>query len=122
MKILVPTAGPKPARENASYICDMAKKLNADVAVLHVLDIGEYDDGRKALNIFEEIAKDYGLQIETYIKEGKVVSVISEFAKSIDADLVVMGASQGQIVAEWIVSGVLKNSEKPVVIIPWAYS
>lgn len=122
MKILVPTAGPKPAKENATYIVDMAAKLDAELAVLHVLDMGEYDDGRKALEIFEERAEKYGIDIETHIKEGKIVPVISEFAKDIGADLIVMGASQGQIVAEWIVSAILKNTQRPVVIIPWAYS
>jgi len=50
-----------------------------------------------------------------------VVPTICEFARDIDADLIVMGASKGQIVADWIVSGVLKNAQKPLVIIPWAY-
>jgi len=50
MKMLVPTAGPKPAQENANYILDMASKLKAEVAVLHILDIGEFDEGRNAIN------------------------------------------------------------------------
>lgn len=121
MKMLVPTAGPKPAQENANYILDMASKLKAEVAVLHILDIGEFDEGRNALDVFEETAGKYAVKVETYMKEGKVVPTICEFARDIDADLIVMGASKGQIVADWIVSGVLKNAQKPLVIIPWAY-
>ena len=121
MKMLVPTAGPKPAQENANYILDMASKLKAEVAVLHILDVGEFDEGRNALDVFEETASKYALKVETYMKEGKVVPTICEFARDIDADLIVMGASKGQIVADWIVSGVLKNAQKPLVIIPWAY-
>ena len=121
MKMLVPTAGPKPAQENANYILDMASKLKAEVAVLHILDIGEFDEGRNALDVFEETAAKYAVKVETYMKEGKVVPNICEFARDIDADLIVMGASKGQIVADWIVSGVLKNAQKPLVIIPWAY-
>jgi len=121
MKMLVPTAGPKPAQENANYILDMASKLKAEVAVLHILDVGEFDEGRNALDVFEETASKYAVKVETYMKEGKVVPTICEFARDIDADLIVMGASKGQIVADWIVSGVLKNAQKPLVIIPWAY-
>ena len=121
MKILVPTAGPKPAKENADYILDMAGKLGAEVAVLHILDVGEFDEGRNALDIFEEASKDYAVKVETYLKEGKIVPTICEFAKDINADLIVMGASKGQIVADWIVTGVLRDTQKPVVIIPWAY-
>jgi len=121
MKMLVPTAGPKPAKENAAYILDMANKLGAEVAVLHILDVGEFDEGRTALDIFEEGSKDYAVKVETYLKEGKIVPTICEFAKDINADLIVMGASKGQIVADWIVTGVLKDTQKPVVIIPWAY-
>ena len=121
MKMLVPTAGPKPAKENADYILEMASKLKAEVAVLHILDVGEFDEGRNALDIFEETSKRFAVKVETYMKEGKIVPTICEFARDIDADLIVMGASKGQIVAEWIVSAVLRDAQKPVVIIPWAY-
>ena len=121
MKMLVPTAGPKPAKENADYILDMASKLKAEIAVLHILDVGEFDEGRTALDIFEEASKRFAVKVETYMKEGKIVPTICEFARDIDADLIVMGASKGQIVADWIVRGVLQDAQKPLVIIPWAY-
>ena len=120
-KMLVPTAGPVPARENDHYILSMARKLEMDVVVIHILDLGEFDVGREALDIFDEEGRVHGVNVETYLKEGNVVPTICEFATDIDADLIVMGASKGQIVSEWIVGGVLKETNIPLVIIPWGF-
>ena len=56
-RLLIPTAGPKPARDKAQYIMEMAHSLGVEeVDVIHILDLGEFDDGRDALNIFVEMA------------------------------------------------------------------
>lgn len=121
MRILVPTAGPTPARRNADYIINLAKKLGADVAVVHILDLGEYDDGRQALDIFDEVGKTAGVHVDTYIKEGNVIPTIVDLATDLDVDLIVMGASEGRIVAEWIVTSVLERVDIPIVIIPYGF-
>ena len=120
-KMLVPTAGPVPAKENADYIINMARQLDMDVVVTHILDIGEFNEGREALDVFDSVGKRMGVDVETYMKEGNVVPTICEFAMDIQANLIVMGASKGQIISEWIVAGVLKETNIPVVIIPWGF-
>ena len=36
MKILVSAAGPKPAKDKAGYVMEIAKKLGAEVVALHI--------------------------------------------------------------------------------------
>jgi nucleotide-binding universal stress UspA family protein len=122
MKILVPTAGHVPAAEKANYILEIAKKLNADVTVLHILDLAESTNGEKALKIFDDIGAELGVNVKTILKEGNVVPVIVDSADDEKANLIIMGASEGRIVADWIVSQVLEKSNVPVVIIPYGYS
>ena len=122
MKILVPTAGPVPAAEKANYILEIAKKLKADLIVLHILDLAETDNGKKALTIFEELAAEMGVKVKTILKEGNVVPTIVDTAEDEAANLIIMGASEGRIVADWIVTDVLEKCSVPVVIIPYGFS
>ena len=119
MKILVPTAGPEAATANADYIVAIGKRLGAELAVIHILDLAEYDEGREALNIFDQAGQKAGVKVETYIREGNVVPSIVEFAEELDVSLIIMGASHGRIVAEWIVSQILAKTNIPIVIIPY---
>ena len=122
MRILIPTAGPVPAAENANYILEIAKKLKADVTVLHILDLAEESKGEKALNIFEYLGSEMGLNVKTILKEGNVVPIIVDTAEDENANLIIMGASKGRIVAEWIVTDVMEKCSVPVVIIPYQYN
>ena len=122
MKILVPTAGPVPAAEKANYILEIAKKLNAEVTVLHILDLAETSNGDKALKIFVDLGSEFGVKVKTLLREGNVVPIIVDTAEDENANLIIMGASEGRIVAEWIVTQVLEKSNVPVVIIPYGYS
>jgi nucleotide-binding universal stress UspA family protein len=122
MRILVPTAGPVPAAENASYILEIAKKLHADVTVLHILDLAETDAGDQALKIFTDLGEELGVSVKTILKEGNVVPIIVESAENEEAKLIIMGATQGRIVADWIVTQVLEKSNTPIVIIPYGFN
>lgn len=123
MKLLVPTAGPEPARERADYILNIAKNFGATLDVLHIAEEGEdQTTGKEALKIFEDTGKKHDVQVTTHLKEGNVVKTISEFAESQKVDLIVMGASEGRIVAQWIVTDVIERSKIPVVIIPYGFS
>ena len=122
MKILVPTAGPGPAAENANYILEIAKKMKADVVVLHILDLAEKSEGNEALKIFQDLGDEMGVNVKTILKEGNVVPTIVDSADDESANLIIMGASKGRIVAEWIVADVLEKSNVPIVIIPYGYN
>ena len=123
MKLLVPTSGPEPARERADYILSIAKNFGAEVAVLHIAEPGEdHTHGNEALKIFEEAGKRNEVPVTTHLKEGKVVDILSSFAEEENVGLIVMGASEGRIVAQWIVTDVIERSNIPVVIIPYGFS
>jgi nucleotide-binding universal stress UspA family protein len=122
MKILVPTAGPGPAAENANYILEIAKKMKAEVVVLHILDLAEKSEGNEALKIFKDLGDEMGVVVKTILKEGNVVPTIVDCADDESAKLIIMGASKGRIVAEWIVADVLEKSNVPIVIIPYGFN
>jgi nucleotide-binding universal stress UspA family protein len=122
MKILVPTAGPVPAAENANYILEIARKLSADLVVLHILDLAEDTSTEQALKIFKDLGREMGIKVKTILREGNVVPTIVDSSVDEKVNLIIMGASKGRIVAEWIVTDVLEKSNIPIVIIPYGYN
>ena len=128
LRILVPTAGPVPAREKADYIMKIAQRLHGEVDVLHIIDKSTANpekkaEGQQALEIFRYTGERFGVKVNTHLKEGTVVPTITEFANDERIDLIVMGASEdGKIVAEWIVSDLKEKTKVPVVIVPYGLS
>lgn len=128
LRILVPTAGPVPAREKADYIMKIAQRLHGEVDVLHIIDKSTADpekkaEGQQALEIFRYTGERFGVKVNIHLKEGTVVPTITEFANDERIDLIVMGASEdGKIVAEWIVSDLKEKTKVPVVIVPYGLS
>ena len=119
MKILVATAGYVPAKEKADYVMNIAKRSQAEIFGLHILADGEKEeDGRNALNLFAEIGDEMGVRVYKMLKNADIVSTIIETAKELSADLIIMGASQGKVVSDWLSADVLRRSDIPVVVIP----
>jgi nucleotide-binding universal stress UspA family protein len=121
MKVLVPTAGVGPAKKNAEYILGIAKKLKAEVMVIHINDPLEDDIDEHAMGEFVGWGKKKDVLVTTEIIEGNVVPTIVDYAIDNDANLIIMGASKGRIVAEWVVTQVMDKCSVPVVIIPYQY-
>jgi nucleotide-binding universal stress UspA family protein len=121
MKLLVPTAGPVPAREKAEYISKLACSLEAEMIILHIAQNKDSKPGEEAFEIFKNQCNKDNIKMKTVIKEGDVVQSISEVAKENDVDLIVMGASAGRVVAKWLVANILERSKVPVVIVPMGF-
>jgi nucleotide-binding universal stress UspA family protein len=121
LKIMVPTSGAVPAQENAEYVLKIAKKMNATVLVVHIRDKGESREGDLALDIYDKIAKDVGVNVRLIPAIGEVSQTIIELAKFEDVDLIIMGATEGRNVAGWIIDKIINKTDIPVVIIPWRY-
>jgi nucleotide-binding universal stress UspA family protein len=120
MKFLVPTAGPAPAKQNANYIIDLARRLKAELDVVHILDLAaERGPGEEALSIFKSAGNETGVPVRTHMVEGNVVPTIVDMAEDLGSNLIVMGGSSGNLVAEWIVTDVMNKTSVPVVIIPY---
>jgi len=120
MKILVPTAGPVPAKEKADYIVNIAKRIGAELKVLHILKEGEGSEkGEEAFNLFSEAGQKAQVNVSKILKKGDMVSAIIKSAEEESAGLIIMGASRRKIVAEWVSADVMKNTAIPVVVIPY---
>jgi nucleotide-binding universal stress UspA family protein len=118
MLLLVPTAGSVPAQSNAEYIVKIAKSLSASLLVIHIVEKGPTEDGKRALDIFQKEGRVQNVDVQTEMVVGDVVQKILEFSDKKEADLIVMGASQGIVVYKWLATNVLDRSKVPVVIIP----
>lgn len=121
MKLLVPTAGPVPAREKAEYVSKLACSLEAEIIVLHIVKDNNEEAGKEAFKIFENQCNKENLKLKTIIEKGEIIPSISKVASQENADLIVMGASEGRVVAKWMAADVIERSKVPVVIIPMGF-
>ena len=112
LKIMVPTSGPVPAQENAEYVLKIAKRLNAEVIVVHIRDKGESREGDLALSIYDKFSKNVGVNVRLVPAIGEVSQTIIEMAKFEDVDLIIMGATEGRNVAGWIIDKISSQIEK----------
>jgi nucleotide-binding universal stress UspA family protein len=121
MKLLIPTAGPVPAREKAEYVSKLACSLGAELIVLHIVKNNDETPGKEAFKIFENQCNKDNIKLTTVTDTGEVVPTISKVADEQDADLIVMGASEGKIVGQWLAADVMERSKVPIVIIPMGF-
>ena len=121
MKLLVPTAGPVPAQEKAEYVAKLACSLGAEMVVLHIVQNNNAEPGKEAFKIFKNQCNKDNVKLKTIIETGDVIPTISSIAESENADLIVMGASEGRMVAKWLAADVMERSKIPIVIIPMGF-
>ena len=124
LRLMAPTAGLIPAKERASYIMKLADRIQAEVYAVHIIEDrhlaspNAIEEGKEALLIFKTEGRKTGTPVTTFLEEGKIVPTLIGFAKKHDINLIVMGISEDNIVAEWIVSDFKAKTEVPVTIIP----
>ena len=120
MKILVTAAGPKPAKDKAGYIMDIAKRLGAEVIALHISREENTTQGEETLKIFTDAGQNANVNVIKILKRGDIISNIIETADNESVNLIMMGASPGKA-AEWMSTEVMENAKVPVVVIPNEY-
>ena len=119
MKIIVPSAGPVPDQRTADYIVNIAKKLNAKLVVLRVLTENETEvAGEKNLGLFNEISRREKVPVKIVLRRGDVASAIIDVALEKSVDLIILGVSHGEIVAEWMNAKAMEKTDIPVLLIP----
>jgi nucleotide-binding universal stress UspA family protein len=127
-KILVPTSGYLAAKERVDTIIDIASRLNAEIEVVHIRDPKVFvattreSEGWEALKIFERKGREEGVKVISFYTSGDLVTSLVRFAGEHDVDLILMGSSSGRVIAEWIVSDLLKGCDIPVLILPQDFS
>ncbi|TWT79966.1 Universal stress protein family protein [Planctomycetes bacterium CA13] len=122
MRILIPTAGEEAACEIAEYTMEVAKRMGADVIVLHILRDGETDeDGIQSCLVFTNAANKLGVSVSSRIGGGEVVKAILRVAQEDNADIILMGASRGSLVENWLSADVMGQGNVPVLVIPHCF-
>ena len=90
MKIVVPTAGVVPAKQNADYIMFIARKMEAEVIAIHIRDYQEDRRGEEALQVFVDAGINFGIPVRTFLLVGGVVENIIETCEKERANLIIM--------------------------------
>ena len=111
MKLLVPTAGPNPAKQNAKYVIELARKLRAELDVVHILDLAaDRGPGDEALRIFKQAGNEKGVPVRTHLVEGNVVPTIVDMAEDLGSNLIVMGAKGHSALASFLLGSVTEKT------------
>ena len=119
MKIIVPSAGPVPDQRTAGYVINIAKRLNAQLVVLRVLMEKETEAaGEQSLSLFIEKGKEEMVPVNGILRRGDIALVTIEVAEEKAVDLIILGASHGEIVAEWMNAKAMEKTDIPVLLIP----
>lgn len=124
MKIIVPSAGPAVDQRTVSYVISIAKRLDAQLVVVRILTEKEKEaDGEKSLSLFVELGNREEVPVKIILRHGHIAPVIIEIAQEKSVDLILLGVSYGEIVAEWMNAGAMELTDIPVLLIPkWVAS
>ncbi len=122
--ILSPTSGPYPAKITAPYVMGLARKMNATVTVLFIkTPKGRVEEGKKALRIYNRIAKIYNVEVKLIYEEGDVLEKILSVAEIERATLVVMGSTEeslfGSMTRRSITNELLSHLNIPTLVVPF---
>ena len=119
MKIFVPSAGSVPDQRTADYVINIAKRLNAQLVVLRILSEKETRvEGEQSLHLFVDNGKEAKVPVNGILRRGDIASVIIETSQEESVDLIVLGVSRGEIVAEWMNAKAMERTDIPVLLIP----
>lgn len=98
----------------------VAASLDAEVVAMHVIKPGKAKEaGELSLEYFRKAGSAYDVDVECHFREGAVIHQIVYFAEENEVDLIVMGASSGRVLDQWLVSDIRENTEIPVLVIPY---
>ena len=122
MRILIPTAGEEAAGEIAEYVMEVAKRMAADVTVLHILRDGEtVEDGIQSCLVFSNAASEVGVKVSSRTDSGDVVETILRIANEDRVDLILMGASGAGLVENWLSADVMGKGNIHVLVVPHCF-
>jgi len=136
-KILIAIDGGPTAEKIASTGFQLGKQLNAEIALLSVVDTqfltteGGITPAEMAKSIKEELEKNIGAieskifkdyKIQTFVEEGTPYEIILKVADEWQADLIVLGThgrtGLSHLLLGSVAEKVLRHSSKPLFIIP----
>ena len=108
-----------PNQRTADYVINIAKRLNAQLVVLRILSENETKaEGEQSLRLFIENGKQRKVPVDMILRRGDIASAIIETAQEKSVDLIILGVSRGEIVAEWMNAKAMEKTDIPVLVIP----
>ena len=137
-RILVPTDGSDHSVCAAEFCISMAKKLGAQITVVHVIDevvLNEFTKGPQRENVEEELKQDgqrftkyvaclaekEGVKCDSLLTKGRPFEQIVHLAKDLNMDLIVMGTSgkggANKILIGSVTERVIEYSTCPVLVV-----
>lgn len=141
MILLVPTDFSKPSRVAAQYAAKLARKLDAKLVLLHIIDVPGSQRSllkwQKLQTAMVEIAEEDGKNLVAALRKMTrgaiyisfeivfgypVAEVVSRAMKKYDADIVVMGTQGASGLKKVLMgsnaAGVIDSCKKPVIVVP----
>jgi len=119
VKIIISSAGSVTDQRTADYVTNIAKRLDAELFVLRILSEKETETGgEQSLRLFVENGQREKVPVNIILRRGDIASVIIETAREKSVDLIILGVSRGEVVAEWMNAGAMEKTDIPVLLIP----
>ena len=119
MKIIIPSTGSVTDQKTVDYVTNIAKRLDAELVILQILSEKETETGgEQSLGLFVENGKREKVPVNIILRRGDIASVIIETAREKSVDLIILGVSRGEVVAEWMNAGAMERTDIPVLLIP----
>lgn len=119
MKIIAPISGSIPCQRLVEYVINIAKILDAQLVVLHVLTANETKiTGEQTLSLFIETGKKEKVPVNGIVKRGDITRIVLEVVEEKCVDLIILGLSHGEIVAEWMNAKAMEETDIPVLLMP----
>lgn len=127
-RILVPTDGSEHATKAADKAIELAKKLDAEIVAVHVIDeklIQPFEvlekEGKEMLQQIQKKGESAGVEVSEVLLLGNPGHDMKKISNKTEADLIVIG-SHGRTGLEKILMGsvaenTLKTSDIPVLLI-----
>jgi nucleotide-binding universal stress UspA family protein len=119
--IMVPTDGSKFADKAADIAIEMAKKFDARVTAVHVIDdklIYPFEvleeEGKTVLNQVQEKGKDKGVQVDEILIVGSPTRDMEKIVEKADADIIVIGTHGKTGLEKLLMGSVAENTLKTV--------
>jgi nucleotide-binding universal stress UspA family protein len=119
-KILVCCDGSKYSEKAIRHACDLTKKYDSKLSLIHVVDKtrktdilagNEYTEilrkhAKSTLEKAQKIAKECGVESKTITKEGNVANEIIQFSKEDKTDLIIVGSKGLGAVLQFLLGSV----------------
>ena len=122
-RIVFPTDFSAEASGALRVAAAFCKRHDAELNVLHVIEVQNHEDSTELLNQLEKkLVNDYGIRVSTHVSRGIAFTEICSFLADEKIDLVIMGSHGAGGVKEFFIGNtaynVIKNSPVTVLTIP----